>query len=232
MGTAVTFASNGGTASGYLASPASGTGPGVIVIQEWWGLNDQIKGVCEMLAGRGFNALAPDFYHGKSARNDEPNEAQKLMMEFFQTNTAAEDARGAAVFLEGHPGTSTTARIGAIGFCMGGYLALMTGAVASGKVGAVVDCYGVGQRLPDLAALTGVAVLGLFGGKDHSAGPEAVEALTRGLKAAGIEHEIRTYPEADHAFMNEQRSEVYRSGDAQDAWERAIAFLRTNLQRR
>src|SRR5258708_39469098 len=113
MGEMVTFASNGGTAQGYLASPASGKGPGVIVIQEWWGLTDQVKGVADMFAREGFVALAPDFYHGKGAKIGEPDKAQKLMMEFFQANTATKDAKSAADYLAEHPaGTST--RVGVI----------------------------------------------------------------------------------------------------------------------
>src|SRR6266567_6467475 len=105
MGGMVTFTSNGGTASGYLASPATGKGPGVIVVQEWWGLNDQVKGVADMFAREGFNALAPDFYHGKSARIGEPDAAQKLMMELDLAQTA-KDARGAAQYLATNAGTS------------------------------------------------------------------------------------------------------------------------------
>ena len=226
MGTEITFPSNGGTAAGYLATPATGRGPGVIVIQEWWGLNDQIKGVADMLAGRGFNALAPDFYHGKSAKIGEPTEAQKLMMELFQASSAAKDAKGAAAYLAKHPATSS-AKVGVIGFCMGGFLALLTGTVAPAEVGVVVDCYGVGQEMPDLRKLKDVAVLGLFGGKDHLVDPTAVTAQ---LAAAGVRHEITTYPEADHAFMNEQRPSAYRPDDASDAWRRAIQFLSLNLR--
>lgn len=226
MGTDVTFQSNGGTATGYLATPVAGKGPGVIVIQEWWGLNDQIKGVADMLAGKGFNALAPDFYHGRSAKIGEPTEAQKLMMELFQANSAATDAKGAAAYLAKHPATSS-AKVGVIGFCMGGFLALLTGTVAPAEVGAVVDCYGVGQEMPDLKKLKGAQVLGIFGGKDHRADPTAVASQ---LEAAGVRHEIKTYPEADHAFMNEQRPNAYRPDDASDAWRRAITFLSANVR--
>src|SRR5258706_16097036 len=128
MGDLVAFKSNGGTASGYLASPASGKGPGVIVIQEWWGLNDQVKGVADTFAREGFNALAPDFYHGKSAKIGEPDQATKLMME-LDIAQAAKDARGAAQYLAAHPKTASS-KVGVIGFCMGGMLALMTGTVA------------------------------------------------------------------------------------------------------
>src|SRR5258708_20603927 len=102
MGATVTFASTGGTASGYLSSPASGKGPGILVIQEWWGLNTQIKGGADMFAREGFNALAPDFFHVKSARLAEPDAAQNLMME-MDIGQAAKDARRPALFLASPP---------------------------------------------------------------------------------------------------------------------------------
>ncbi|MEA2661748.1 MAG: carboxymethylenebutenolidase [Chloroflexota bacterium] len=227
MGEMVTFKSNGGTASGYLASPASGKGPGVIVIQEWWGLIDQVKGTADMFAREGFNALAPDFYHGKNARIGEPDAAQKLMME-LNIDQAAKDARGAAQYLASHPKTSSK-KIGVIGFCMGGMLALMTGTVASDVVGAVVDCYGVPpQKKPDYGKLKGIPVLGIFGGKDEHV-MHALPTLEADLKAAGVPFEKVVYPEADHAFLNEQRTDVFRPDDAKDAWPKIISFLKTNL---
>jgi carboxymethylenebutenolidase len=227
MGGMVSFKSNGGTASGYLASPASGKGPGVIVIQEWWGLIDQVKGTADMFAREGFNALAPDFYHGKSAQIGEPDAAQKLMME-MNIDQAAKDARGAAQYLASHPKTSSQ-KIGVIGFCMGGMLALMTGTVAPDAVGAVVDCYGVPpQTKPDYAKLKGVPVLGVFGGKDEHV-MHALPTLEADLKAAGAPFEKVVYPEGDHAFLNAQRKDVYRPDDARDAWTKIISFLKTHL---
>jgi len=227
MGGMVSFTSNGGTASGYLASPASGTGPGVIVIQEWWGLIDQVKGTADMFARDGFNALAPDFYHGKSAQIGEPDAAQKLMME-MNIDQAAKDARGAAQYLASHPQTSAQ-KLGVIGFCMGGMLALMTGTVAPDAVGAVVDCYGVPpQKKPDYAKLKGVSVLGIFGGKDEHV-MHALPTLEADLKAAGAPFEKVVYPEGDHAFLNAQRKDVYRPDDAKDAWTKIISFLKTHL---
>ena len=222
-----TFKSNGGTASGYVASPASGKGPGVIVIQEWWGLIPQVTGVADMLAREGFNALAPDFYHGKSAKIGEPDQAQKLMME-LNIEQAAKDAKGAAQFLAAHPRTSSK-KVGVIGFCMGGMLALMTGTVAPDQVGAVVDCYGVPPRQkPDYAKMKGIPVLGIFGGKDEHV-TQAVPTLEADLAAAGVPFEKVVYPDADHAFLNEQRTDVHRPGDASDAWPKIIAFLKRHL---
>lgn len=230
MGTSVSFKANGGTMGGYLATPASGTGPGLIVIQEWWGLTDQVKGVADMFAREGFVALAPDFYHGKSAKIGEPDAAQKLMMELFQANTAAKDAKGAADYLTAHPAVTST-KVGTIGFCMGGFLAILVASVAPDKVAAVVDCYGVGQRMPDLRPMRGIPVLGIFGGKDHSANAEAIAALEKAANEAGAPFTSSVYPEADHAFLNEQRKDVYRPGDARDAWSKIVPFLKTNLGR-
>ena len=225
----VTFKANGGTAGGYLATPASGKGPGLIVIQEWWGLNDQVKGVADMFAREGFVALAPDFYHGKGAKIGEPDAAQKLMMEFFQADTAAKDARGAAEFLTSHPAV-TSRKVGTIGFCMGGFLAILVASVAPDKVAAVVDCYGVGQRVPDLAPMRGIPVLGIFGGKDGMADGAAVAGLEKAMKGAGVPFTPHVYPMADHAFLNEQRKDVYRPDDAKDAWGKILPFLRANVK--
>jgi len=222
-----TFKSNGGTASGYLASPASGKGPGVIVIQEWWGLIAQVKGTADMFAREGFNALAPDFYHGRSAQIGEPDAAQKLMME-LNIEQAAKDARGAAQYLASHPMTSSK-KVGVIGFCMGGMLALMTGTAAPEVIGAVIDCYGVPpQKKPDYDTLKGIPVLGIFGGKDEWV-MNALPTLEADLKAAGVPFEKVVYPNADHAFLNEQRADVHRPDDARDAWPRIMSFLKRHL---
>jgi carboxymethylenebutenolidase len=229
MGDLVSFTSNGGTASGYLASPASGTGPGVIVIQEWWGLIGQVKGTADMFAREGFNALAPDFYHGKSAQIGEPDAAQKLMME-LDIAQAAKDARGAAQYLASHPKTSPK-KVGVIGFCMGGMLALMTGTVAPEVVGAVIDCYGVPpQKKPDYSKLKGIPVLGIFGGKDEHV-LQALPGLEADLKAAGVPFEKVVYPNANHAFLNEQRTDVHRPDDAKDSWLKIMSFLKKHLAR-
>jgi carboxymethylenebutenolidase len=226
-GQMVKFPADGGTADAYLATPPAGKGPGLIVIQEWWGLTDQIKGVADMFAGEGFVALAPDFYHGKGAKIGEPDKAKKLMMEFFEANTAAKDAKGAAEYLAKHAAV-TSKQIGVIGFCMGGFLALLVGSVAPDKVAAVVDCYGVGQRMPDLKPLRGVPVLAIFGGKDHAAAEFA--ALEKAAKENGVAFTKYTYPEADHAFLNEQRRDVYRPDDAKDAWSKILPFLKSNVR--
>src|SRR2546428_8948396 len=162
MGENVTCKANGGTTNGYLAKPPSGKGPGVVVIQEYWGLNDQIKGFADMLAREGFDALAPDFYHGKGAKIGEPDAAGKLMMELMQGASAAQDARGAARYLATHPATSSQ-NVDVIGFCLGGYLALLTAADAPDVLSAVVDCYRVRHAPPPRSELSNRQVLGVFG---------------------------------------------------------------------
>ena len=228
-GQMVNFPANGSTVDGYLATPSAGKGPGVIVIQEWWGLNDQVKGVADMFAREGFVALAPDFYRGKGAKIGEPDQAQKLMMEFFSANNAAQTARGAAAYLKANPSVTST-KVGVIGFCMGGFLAMLVGSVAPDTVAAVVNCYGVGQRMPDLKPMRGIPLLGIFGGKDHSAGPDAVAGLERAAKEAGVPFTKHVYPDADHAFLNEQRKDVHRADDAKDAWGKILPFLKSNVR--
>jgi carboxymethylenebutenolidase len=228
MGENVTFPANGGTATGYLAKPASGKGPGVIVIQEWWGLNDQVKGVADMLAREGFTALAPDFYHGKSAKVDEPDDAQKLMMDLFKADTAAKDARGAAGFLAKNPAVSS-GKVGVIGFCMGGGLALLTAAEAPEVIAAVVDCYGVGQDIEGRAARVKAPILGIFGGKDHAM-PGALDDVENGVRRGGARFEKQMYPQAEHAFLNEQRKDAHRPDDAKDAWSKIMRFLKDNVR--
>lgn len=223
-GEMIDFEANGGTARGYLARPPQGSGPGVIVIQEWWGLNDQIKGTADRLAAEGFVALAPDLYHGDMAR--EPQEAQKLMMA-INVDQVAKELRGAARALKAHGATGEW--VGAVGFCMGGQLALYAGTVAP-EVGAVVDFYGIHPAVkPDYSKLQG-PVLIICGDKDPMAGPEQCRAVEQAIKAAGKQAEVIVYPGADHAFMNETRPEVYREDIARDAWQKMLDHLRANLR--
>jgi carboxymethylenebutenolidase len=220
----VDFAADGGTARGYLAKPAQSGGPGVIVVQEWWGLNDQIIGVADRLADEGFVALAPDIYHGDMA--SDPQEAGRLMGA-LNIDQAAKDLRGATQALKANGATGTL--VGAIGFCMGGQLALYAGTL-SPEVGAVVDFYGIHPAIqPDYSKLQG-PVLILCGDKDPMAGPKPSHAVEQAIKTAGKQAELVIYPGVDHAFMNETRSDVYQADVANDAWQRMITHLRSNLR--
>ncbi len=220
----VTFASNGGRASGYLSRPPSGQGPGVLVIQEWWGVNSHIRAVADRFAAEGFVALAPDLYHGVTTR--EPDKAGKLLMA-LDIDRAARDLAGAARYLAASGVTG--AALGAIGFCMGGQLAVYAATVAPEQIGAVVDCYGVHPHVnPDLTRLR-APVLGLFAEKDGFVTPAVARDLERRLREAGREVEIHIYPGVDHAFFNDERPEVYDAAAAQDLWNRTLAFFRRHL---
>jgi len=222
-GTMVQFPTNGHPTHGYLATPASGKGPGVLVIQEWWGLVPHIKTVCDRFAAEGFSALAPDMYHGKTA--SEPDEAGKLFMA-LSIGQAEKDLSGASKFLSGH---SSTARMGAVGFCMGGQLALFAGCIDR-SIGAVVDFYGIHPNVkPDYAQLSG-PVLGLFAEKDAFVTPQTAREVEAAIKKAGKPVEVHVYPGVDHAFFNDDRPDAYNKAAAEDAWRRTLAHFRTNLK--
>jgi carboxymethylenebutenolidase len=224
----VEFASNGSTASGYLAIPSSGSGPGVIVIQEWWGLNDQIRHTADRFASEGFVALAPDFYHGQGVNIGEPDEAGKLLMA-LDIDRAGKDARGAAQYLLQHSATSGS-KVGVIGFCMGGQLALLTGTVAPDEIGAVVNMYGIHPNVhPDFSRMKAPALM-LFAELDGYVNEEARSALESQMRSAGVRFESHTYPGVDHAFMNEERADVYDEPTADDAWRRILSFFRQELR--
>ncbi|MDA8392570.1 MAG: dienelactone hydrolase family protein [Actinomycetota bacterium] len=224
MGDIVEFRSNGGTASGYLAVPTAGSGPGVVVIQEWWGLVDHIKDVCERFADEGFVALAPDLYHGRQV--DEPDEAAKAMMA-LRLDQAGRDMSGA---VDAVAERSSSTSVGVVGFCMGGGLALVLACQRPDRVGAVVPFYGLvpwDEVQPDYAAMT-AAVQGHYAGHDDFAGPPAAEALEQRLRDLGREVEMFLYPDASHAFFNDT-GPSYDPEASEQAWQRATAFLRDRL---
>jgi len=223
-GQMVGFSSNGATTDGYLAIPEKGSGPGVIVIQEWWGLVDHIKNVCDRFANEGYVALAPDMYHGKTTTS--PDEAGKLMMA-LQIDQAEKDLRGAIQYLLNHDATKSE-RVGTVGFCMGGALSLYA-ASKNEQVGACVVFYGIHPNVkPDLPNLK-APVLGIYAEKDKSTPPEAVRDLEQQLRALGKSVEMHIYPETDHAFFNDTRPGVYNRRAAEDAWRRTIEFFAKNL---
>jgi carboxymethylenebutenolidase len=217
------FPSNGRTTQGYLATPAQGNGPGVLVIQEWWGLVPHIKNVCDRFAAAGFTALAPDMYHGQTA--SEPDEAGKLFMA-LHIGQAEKDLAGAAKYLGGH---SSTRALGAVGFCMGGQLALFAGCIES-NIGAVVDFYGIHPNVkPDYRRLSG-SVLGLFAEKDAFVTPETARGVEADITRAGKSVQIHIYPGVDHGFFNDDRPDVYNRAAAEDAWSRTLAHLQAHLK--
>jgi len=225
MGEMVQFPFAGGNTGGYLATPKQGSGPEVIVIQEWWGLVDHIKDVCDRFAAEGFVALAPDLYHGKTTKS--PDEAGKLMMA-MRIDEAERDL-GAAVDYLSTLDSTTSEKIGAVGFCMGGALALYT-ATKNPKVGACVVFYGGHPKVkPDLPNLH-APVLGLYAEKDGFVTPALARDLERKLKDLGKQIEVNIYKDADHAFFNDTRPEVYNAEAAADAWQRTVEFLRQHLR--
>lgn len=226
-GKMVSFPANGREGLGFLEVPRSGNGPGVMVVQEWWGLIDQCKSIVSRFAFDGFVALGPDFYHGDRAEIGEPDEAGKLMMA-LQADEVAKDARGAAQYLKALPEV-TSDKVGVIGFCMGGQLALLAGTVAPDEIGAVVDMYGIHPNInPDFSKMK-APVLALFGGKDAMVNEDARKQLFSQLDAAGVHYEADVYSEADHAFMNDERPDTYDREASEDAWRRIVEFFRNNL---
>ena len=225
MGEMIEFASNGGTARGYLAIPESGSGMPLVVIQEWWGLVDHITDVCDRFAAEGFVTLAPDLYHGESTT--EPDEAGKLMMALNMAQ-AAKDMAG-AVDEVGHRAGGD--RVGVTGFCMGGGLALVLATQRPDKVKACVPWYGLipwPDAQPDWAALD-APVLGHYAEQDGFFTPEAAAALESDLKGLGKTAEIIVHPGVDHAFFNDTRPEVYDAATAGQAWAQTVGFLHANL---
>jgi carboxymethylenebutenolidase len=227
MGEAVEFPSNGDTTSGYLALPRSGGGPGVIVIQEWWGLVPHIRELCDRFASEGFVALAPDLFHGKTTT--EPDDAQKLMME-MQLDTAARDMVGAGRWLAAQERTAGD-RVAIVGFCMGGALALYA-AAQSDVFGAVVAFYPAFGRTdaarPDYSAIRG-AVLAHFAEDDDYYDHDKVEQFAAAVRGGGSDIEVHWYPESGHAFFNDHRPEVHKPHQSRVAWERTLSFLRKHL---
>ncbi len=209
---------------GYLSRPAK-PGPGIIVIQEWWGLVDHIKHVADRFAAEGFVALAPDLYRGDSTK--EPDDAASKM----QALNIAETERilGKAIeSLLAQPDVSPNDRVGSVGFCMGGQLSLFA-ASTNRQVAACVDFYGIHPMVhPELEDIGG-SVLGIFAGNDTFTTPAAVKKLDADLTAAGVRHEFTTYPDCQHAFFNDDRPEVYDPAAAADAWTKTLDFLREHL---
>ena len=222
-GKMVEFPTNGHQTHGYLATPSSGKGPGIIVIQEWWGLVPHIKHVADRFAGEGFSALAPDMYHGQTA--DEPDGAGKLFMA-LNIAQAEKDLQGATKHLKAH---SSTSKIGVVGFCMGGQLALFA-ATLDPSIGACVNFYGIHPNVkPDYSKLNG-PVLGLFAEKDQFVNPTVARAVDVAIKGVGKQSEIHIYPNVDHAFFNDTNTAAYNKPAADDAWKRTLTFFRQHLK--
>jgi carboxymethylenebutenolidase len=224
MGEKVTFASNGDSAEGYLATPPGGFGPGLIVIQEWWGLVPHVEDLADRFAREGFVALAPDLFHGTTTR--EPDEAMKLLMGLAM-DRAAKDIAGAAAYLSGRDDTNGSG-IGAVGFCMGGSLALWSATLSSDVVAAVGFYPGLPwERMsPTWASYAGKAAMVHGAEGDGGTGGEGIQAAKKAIEQAGGEVTLYDYPGTQHAWFNDTRPEVYSAEHAPVAWKRTIDFLR------
>ena len=223
MGEMIEFEANGHTTCGYLSVPKSGTGPGLIVIQEWWGLVDHIKDVVDRFAQAGFVALAPDMFHGESTTH--PDDAGRMMMA-LDIEHAAEDLVSAADYLCSLEVTKGD-EIGVLGFCMGGQLAVYT-ATKHDRIGAAVNFYGIHPNVtPDFGTLN-CPVLCHFGKTDGFVNEEAANGLVSAIQDAGKSVDAHFY-ETGHAFFNDSRPEAYDDASAKLAWERSVAFLSARL---
>lgn len=220
----VDFPSNGQTTPAFLAHPDDGaTHPAIVVIQEWWGLVPHIKDVVERFAREDFIALAPDLYHGQIA--SEPDEARKIAMA-LDRERAVQEIGAAASYLAGLDGVAPR-KVGVVGWCMGGGLAL-SAAAANGSLGVAVCFYGRPLAREDVARLR-VPVLGLYAEHDHGITPDAVRSFESDLRAQGIEHQIHIYPGTQHAFFNDTRPGIYHQEAATDAWTKTLAWFRAHL---
>lgn len=223
MGSFMTYPRpDGGTARGYLAKASAAGAPGIVVIQEWWGLQEQITGLCDRLARSGYDALAPDLFHGTVVPYHDAAQAAKAMNSLDFLAATDQDVRGAAQFF-----TAQGKKVGLTGFCMGGAITLL-GAVRIPEVAAAVIFYGLPPANVANPADVRVPLQAHFANQDGWCTLAAVDAFEAALTAAGRSCELYRY-DADHAFVNQQRPEVYDAAAADLAWERSLAFWQRHL---
>lgn len=224
-GRKVEFPSNGGTTPGYLSVPEEGRHPGVVLIQEWWGLVDHIRDVADRLSAEGFVVLAPDLYHGETTKS--PDAAGKLLMA-LDIPRAAKEIRAAGDHLASMNEVSPK-QVGVMGFCMGGQLALYAGQEFPERFATVVDFYGIHPNVRVDPDRLRVPVLMHFATRDESVPPERAREFVDRVNASQERVEAHYY-EADHAFFNDTRPEVYHAEQARLAWTRSLGFLREHLK--
>jgi carboxymethylenebutenolidase len=222
----VSFDSAGGIAHGYLALPPSGSGAGVVLIQEWWGLDDHMAGLADQLAADGFVVLAPDLFGGKVTHDSD--QAGKWMSE-LPVERAAADLRGAVDFLLGHDAV-TSEKLGAVGFCMGGGFVLLLAAQEGDKIGAAVPFYGVGPAVPETYVGLTAAVQGHYGEQDAFYPVDQANAQEEQIRhESGVDVTFYYYP-AGHAFHNaDDTMGTYDAAHADLAWQRTVSFLREHV---
>jgi carboxymethylenebutenolidase len=224
----VTFKSGGENASGFVATPeGKGPFPAVVVIQEWWGLNDWVKDQARALAKEGYVALAPDLYRGKVTKSQE--EAHQLMMG-APPDRVERDLRAAYAYLQGRKDVKKD-RVGSIGWCFGGHWSLEL-ATKEPTLAATVAYYGAPPTDPAAIAAIKAPVLGNYGGDDKGPSPDQVRAFESAMKKAGKPIDVKIYDGAPHAFANPDNPwGGYREAAARDAWSRSTAFLAANLKK-
>ena len=204
----------------YLAAPNGSDAPGVIVVQEWWGLNPQIKATADRLAAAGYRALVPDLYRGKLATSRD--EAGHMMSSLNFVDAAEQDVRGAAQYLK-----ATSGKVAVTGFCMGGALTIIA-AVRVPEVDAGACFYGIPPAAVADPKDIAIPMIFHFANTDDWCTPKAVDGLEASLRGSKSPHTVHRY-DAEHAFMNEARPEVYDAAAAKLAWERTLEFFRKAL---
>ncbi|HWF31513.1 MAG TPA: dienelactone hydrolase family protein [Solirubrobacteraceae bacterium] len=221
----IEFSSSAGDTHGYLATPKDECGPAVVVLQEWWGIEEHIRSVCDRLADEGFFALAPDLYGGETTT--QPSEAEQKMMALSMEKVEPQMC-GAAEHLAGLDGVEGSG-VGALGFCLGGGLAVWAAATCPKITAAVTYYYVMPHGKPDFANVKG-PVLGHFGTADEFIKHDEAKALEAELRDAGVDVSFEYYDDAGHAFFNEtDRLGTFDAAAATVSWERTVAFLRDAL---
>lgn len=221
----IEFPTSAGTSPGYLAVPAGEHGAAVIVMQEWWGLDEHIRSICDRLAGEGFYALAPDLYRGETTT--QPSEAEQKMMA-LSMDAAEKDMCGAAEYLKAQPGVEGSG-VGALGFCLGGGLSVWAAATCPQITAAVSYYYVMPHGKPDFSKIDG-PVLGHFGTADEFVPVEDAKKLESELADADVDVTFHFYEGGGHAFFNDtNRLGTYDKALAEESWERTVSFLRSAL---
>ncbi|HUZ66775.1 MAG TPA: dienelactone hydrolase family protein [Beijerinckiaceae bacterium] len=223
MGTMMTFERpDAKPATGYLAQAGHAGAPGVIVIQEWWGLQDQIKGICDRFALAGYDALAPDLYSGVVVPYHDSDAAGREMGSLNFLDAADQNVRGAAQFL-----SRNGAKVGVTGFCMGGALAILA-SIRVPEIAAAICFYGIPPAQVANPKDIRVPLQAHFANRDDWCTPKAVDDFEKALKEAGKDAAVFRY-DADHGFVNEQRAEAHNRKEAELAWGRALDFWKRHL---
>ena len=223
-GEAIGFEREGERVEGYLAAPEGAPRAGVVVIQEWWGLNDDIRSIADRFAAEGYLAFAPDLYNGQVAH--EPDEARKLAMA-LERDLAARSVDLAIAWLKQERGV---ARVGCVGFCMGGGLTLEVAMRPSANADAVHVYYGGALSMPSPAQISAVRVpvMGSYGAQDAAIPVEQVEALRNALETRDVPTDVKIYEGAGHSFFN--AGESYHEASAAHSWQRTLDWFARHLQ--